>query len=82
VAQVRAAVDRDHLAVDVAGVVRDQETREIGEFGGITHATQGIAGGSVFGVPPGRRCRRRRLGARIGPLLPGMRCNGSDTVAA
>src|SRR5438876_8381975 len=56
--QMRAAVLHHHLAIDVAGLIRNQETREIGEFAVLTDTTKRILG-------------RPALVAAFGPELAG-----------
>ena len=63
---MRAAILDDHLAIDVAGLIRDQEAREIGQFGMLAGTSERIARGPVliapFGakLPGGALCRKRR----------------------
>src|ERR1700733_15392990 len=48
-AQMRAAILHHHLAIDVAGGIRNQETREIGQFAMFAGAAERIARGpSLF----------------------------------
>src|SRR5699024_6760431 len=42
-AQVHAAVDRDHLAVDVARSIRDEVTGQVGQLVVLAGPTQGVA---------------------------------------
>ena len=45
---MRAAVLHHHLAVDVAGLIGDQETREIGQLAMLAAAAERIAGRPAF----------------------------------
>src|SRR5882757_2997135 len=42
-AQMRAAIHDHHLAIDVAGLVGNQEARKVGEFGMLAGAAERIA---------------------------------------
>src|SRR4029077_12489759 len=64
-AQMRAAILHHHLAIDVAGLVGNQEARQIGEFAVFAGATERIAVRPAFiaalgtELPRRARCRER-----------------------
>ena len=88
---MRAAVLHHHLAIDVAGGIRNQETREIGKFAMFADAAERISRGPVIvtalgaklaGCARGRKragCDRHRSDALRPPFhgeAPGHRENG------